>query len=646
MENLGFIRAAAVSPVLRTGNVSYNTDEIIRCAKEADLKNAGIIAFPELSTTGTGCGDLFFQEHLYKQNLEGLKKIIKASYSISASLVVGCYIRIENSFFNCAAVIHKGNLKGLVPAMYSENRCFADGIGMFDSDYYIYLFDEEVRVGNLIFLDDESELAFGVVTGNDIKAPISPAAEICLKGAHIIVNISHEAATVKNSENSINLFKYQSQINSCGMIYASSGICESTTDMVCNGQCLISEYGKLISEGETFSRKSNIIYGDIDFDTLRFRRSVSNFYLKNSIHSSDFTVNVTPLTFLPVSEKLLRNIRKNPFVPDDKNSLNQRCKEIFNIQTAALARRIEHTHADKVTIGISGGLDSTLALLVCVNAMKVLGKSSKDVVAITMPGFGTSDHTHDNAWIIMEKLGVDAREIPIGKAVDLHFNDIGHNPDLHDLTYENSQARERTQILMDVSGDEGGFVVGTGDLSELALGWCTYNGDHMSMYGVNADIPKTLVRLVVGWFADNLVDKISYGKDAPELKKALHDIMETPISPELLPPASDGSISQKTEERVGPYELNEFFLYYTVSCGMRPAKLYRIACSAFSDEYSNSTVKKWLYEFYRRFFSQQFKRNCIPDGPKIGSVSLSPRGSWIMPSDADAATWLEEVTAL
>ncbi len=646
MENLGFIRAAAISPMLKTGNVPYNVDEIIRCAKEADLNKAGIIAFPELSTTGACCGDMFFQEHLYRQNLEGLKRIIKASYSLSATLVVGCYIRRENSFYNCAAVIHKGDLKGIVPAMYGDGRCFADGIKTAEQDDFIGLFDEEVRFGNLIFLDDESDLAFGVVIGNEIKSPISPAAEICLKGAHIVINISHEAATVSNAENCINLFKYQSQTNGCAMIYAASGIYESTTDMVCNGQCLISECGKLISEGDRFIRKSNIIYGDIDFDTVRFRRNVNSFYLKSSIHSSDFSVNVTPLAFLPPSEKLFRTIRKNPFVPNDKNLLDHRCKEIFNIQTAALARRIEHTQARKITVGISGGLDSTLALLVSVSAMKLLGKSAENVVAITMPGFGTSDHTHDNAWIIMETLGADAREISIGKSVELHFNDIGHNPDLRDVTYENAQARERTQILMDVSNDEGGFVVGTGDLSELALGWCTYNGDHMSMYGVNADVPKTLVRLVVGWFADNMIDEITYGNNAPKLKKALHDIMETPISPELLPPENDGSISQKTEERVGPYELNEFFLYYTISCGMKPAKLYKIACSAFSDEYSDATIKKWLYEFYKRFFTQQFKRNCIPDGPKIGSVALSPRGSWIMPSDADASTWLEEVAAL
>ena len=390
---------------------------------------------------------------------------------------------------------------------------------------------------------------------------------------------------------------------------------------------------------------NNIVYGDIDFEMLRLRRNADILYKKTEILDAMMIADIAPVKLLSVNEKLLRKISCNPFVPEDKKVLDEHCKEIFNIQTVALARRIEHTHAKKITVGISGGLDSTLALLVSVNAMKLLGRPAGDVVAVTMPGFGTSDHTHDNAWIIMETLETDAREIPIGEAVAGHFRDINHDPELHDVTYENAQARERTQILMDLANKEGGFVIGTGDLSELALGWCTYNGDHMSMYSVNADVPKTLVRLVVGWFADNIVSD-EYCSDAPQLKKALYDIMETPISPELLPPDSNGNIAQKTEERVGPYELNEFFIYYMLRYGMRPAKLYQLAISAFDGKFDNTTIKKWLQEFYRRFFAQQFKRNCMPDGPRVGSVSLSPRGAWIMPSDVDVAIWLSEVNEL
>jgi NAD+ synthase (glutamine-hydrolysing) len=444
----------------------------------------------------------------------------------------------------------------------------------------------------------------------------------------------------------------ESAKNICGYVYASSGVHESTTDLVFGGHNLLAENGNLLSESALFERESNITYGDLDFEMIKFERTYGqNFEESTSAYCSRIDITRVPLAPIrlldSVKDKLIRKYQRNPFIPSDPSKVDQRCREIFNIQAAGLAKRMEHTHSKKAVVGISGGLDSTLALLVCAETFKLIGKESKDIIAVTMPGFGTTGKTYNNAQTIMKLLGADVREIPIRDAVLQHFKDISHDPSQHDVTYENSQARERTQILMDVANQEGGLVVGTGDLSEVALGWSTYNGDHMSMYGVNTSVPKTLVRFVIKWVMDHRLsgpgEEKGYSLDNELLRKTLQDIMDTPISPELLPPDESGEIAQKTEDTVGPYILHDFFMFYTIRFGMSPKKLLFIAKSTFAGEYSEEFIKKWLTVFYRRFFSQQFKRSCIPDGPKVGSVSLSPRGDWRMPSDADPAVWLKEL---
>jgi NAD+ synthase (glutamine-hydrolysing) len=440
--------------------------------------------------------------------------------------------------------------------------------------------------------------------------------------------------------------------NMCGYVYASSGVHESTTDLVFGGHNLIAENGNILAESALFDRKSSITYGDLDFDRIRFERSYGqNFEESTSAYCSRISLTKVPLSPVRMldadKDTLKRQYQKNPFVPADPATVNQRCREIFSIQAAGLAKRMEHTHSKKAVVGISGGLDSTLTLLVCAETFKLIGKDPKDIIAVTMPGFGTTGKTYNNAQTIMKLLGTDMREIPIREAVIQHFSDIGHDPAQHDVTYENSQARERTQILMDVANKEGGLVVGTGDLSEVALGWSTYNGDHMSMYGVNTSVPKTLVRFVIKWVMDHRLsgpdEEKGFSLDNSLLRHTLQDIMDTPISPELLPPDESGEIAQKTEDTVGPYILHDFFMFYTIRFGMSPKKLLYIAKATFADDYTEEFIKKWLVVFFRRFFSQQFKRSCIPDGPKVGSVSLSPRGDWRMPSDADSSEWLKEL---
>lgn len=659
MNKIGLVRAAAVTPILKVANPDFNTEEIIKCAKEADKNGAGIILFPELCISGYSCGDLFYQEFLYTKSMDGLKKITEATKKLSAVVVVGFYVRLENNLFNCAAFLQDGKIRGVVPKMFLPNykefyeaRWFASGNRIAESIKSIRLLGDEVPFGHLMFVDEENDLKLGIEVCEDLWVPITPGSFLALNGAHILLNPSASNETVAKSEYRRNLVSIESAKNFCGYVYASAGVHESTTDLVFGGHNLIAENGNILSESPLFERESHITYGDLDYERIRFERSYGqNFEEATSAYSSRagiMKVAISPVRLLDINKDTLRRrYQKNPFVPSDPATVDQRCREIFSIQSAGLAKRMEHTHSKKAVIGISGGLDSTLALLVCAETFKLIGKDPKDIIAVTMPGFGTTGKTYNNAQTIMKLLGADMREISIHDAVTQHFRDIGHDPSRHDITFENSQARERTQILMDIANKEGGLVVGTGDLSEVALGWSTYNGDHMSMYGVNASVPKTLVKFVIKWVMEHRLsgndEDRSYSLDNELLRKTLQDIMDTPISPELLPPDETGEIAQKTEDTVGPYILHDFFMFYTIRFGMAPKKLLYIAKSTFADEYSEDFVRKWLIVFYRRFFSQQFKRSCIPDGPKVGSVSLSPRGDWRMPSDAEPSEWLREL---
>lgn len=659
MEKIGLVRTACVTPKIKIANPEYNAGEILACLKEADENGAGIVLFPELCITGYTCADLFYQEFLYRKAMQYLKIIAEETRKCRALAIVGFYMKVENNYYNCAALMQGGLIKGIVPKMFMPNakefyeaRWFASGIKIASDINSVRLFDYDIPFGHLIFNDSENDLKLGIEICEDLWVPISPGAHLALNGAQIIFNPSASNEMVGKADYRKNLVLQESAKSICGYVYASSGVHESTTDLVFGGDALIAENGTLLAEGKRFSRENAITYGDIDYERIKFERTYGqNFEECTSAYSSRYLfteVALSPIRVLDTdSDSLMRTYPKNPFVPNNLSKVNDRCKEIFSIQTAGLAKRLEHTRTEKVLVGISGGLDSTLTLLVCIETFKLLKKDPKNIVAITMPGFGTTGKTYANAMTIMSLLGADVREISIKDAVLQHFKDIGHDPSVHDITYENAQARERTQILMDVANKEHGLVVGTGDLSEIALGWSTYNGDHMSMYSVNASIPKTLVRFVIKWVMENRLSgpdaDEGFSKDNALLKTTLQAIMDTPISPELLPPDGDDQILQMTEDSVGPYILHDFFIFYTLRYGMSPGKLLFIAKSAFVEDYSEDTIKKWLTLFYRRFFSQQFKRSCLPDGPKVGSVSLSPRGDWRMPSDADSYAWLEEL---
>lgn len=660
MSNIGLVRVIAASPKLKVANTDYNTAQIIDAMKWADSEkaNAGIVLFPELCITGYTCADLFYQTHLYEKNLEGLQTIIQASSDLNIGTIVGFYLKIKGNLYNCAAFIQKGKLKGIVPKMFIpnykefyEDRWFSSGVDISLEITSVPLFGEDIPFGNIIFRDDVSGFGLGIEICEDLWVPITPGAALALNGADIIFNPSASNETVGKSDYRKSLVTAESAKNVCGYVYASAGVHESTTDLVFSGHTMILENGVLISEGSMFQQNETYLIGDIDFHRIQFERSHGQTFSHSvsafNLRGGTITVNLDPIRLVDTSMPIVRPYEKNPFVPANPATVDARCREIFSIQTAGLAKRIEHSHSKKSVVGISGGLDSTLALLVVAQTHKLLGIPAEDILAITMPGFGTTGKTYNNALTIMKLLGAEIREVPIGESVLKHFEDIGHDKNVHNLTYENCQARERTQILMDVANKEGGIVIGTGDLSELALGWCTYNGDHMSMYGVNVGIPKTLVKFVVKWVMDHKLSGPSedqtFSSDNALLKKTLQDILDTPISPELLPPDENGDIAQKTEDSVGPYVLHDFFIYHTIRHGMPPKKLLYIAAQVFADEYSEEFIKKWLITFYRRFFSQQFKRSCLPDGPKVGSVSLSPRGDWRMPSDADPSIWLSEL---
>ncbi|MCR5468782.1 MAG: NAD(+) synthase [Lachnospiraceae bacterium] len=632
----GFVKVAAVTPKVKVADVDFNCDEIISEMKKVAKEGAKVIVFPELCITGYTCGDLFLHDTLLGSAKEGLKKIVKATKSLDAIVFVGLPVDYKNSLYNVAAAVSHGEVLGLVPKIYLPNynefyeaRYFASGA---DIDGVVPLWkDEEVTISSeqIFVCEDMPELKIGCEICEDLWTPEPPSISLVKSGATVIVNLSASDELTGKDTYRKNLVSGQSGRLICGYIYASAGDGESTQDVVYGGHNIIAENGSVLAESKRFT--NNAIISEIDIKKIiTDRRRMTTFFSEDEDWLTEFNLKVS-------DTKLTRYIDKTPFVPSDKLHREKRCDEILMIQSMGLKKRLEHTGCKNAVIGISGGLDSTLALLVTVRAFDILGLDRKGITAVTMPGFGTTDRTYDNAVSLIKALGATFKEVSITASVNQHFSDIGQDPLNHDVTYENSQARERTQILMDIANMKNGLVIGTGDLSELALGWATYNGDHMSMYGVNASVPKTLVRHLVRYYADTTYDK--------KLSKVLLDVLDTPVSPELLPP-EDGKISQKTEDIVGPYELHDFFLYNMLRQGFGPSKIYRLACEAWEDTYDKETILKWLTIFTRRFFAQQFKRSCLPDGPKVGSVAVSPRGDLRMPSDASSAVWMSELEKL
>ena len=635
--NYGFIKTATAIPDCKVADCLYNSGQIIELLQEANRQEIEIIVFPELCITGYTCGDLFGQPLLLDEAEAALSRIVNATRQTKALAIVGCPLRQDNRLFNTAVVIGNGTIYGIVPKSFLPNYkefyekrwfCQAD-----ETDKgSITCCNMEVPFGpRLLFTSGKVSLA--VELCEDLWVAIPPASYHSLHGANIIANLSASNDLVGKHNYLRQLITQQSARTVSAYLYASAGPGESSTDVVFGGNGIIAENGIILAESRRFSDSPQLTISEIDIERLMCER-LGNTGFTDCIDKNSYRTIPIELPHYSIT-RLSRKIDPHPFIPHIEQLLNERCEEIFNIQVSGLVKRLKHTNAKTAVVGISGGLDSTLALLVAVRAFDRLNLSRKQIQGITMPGFGTTDRTYNNALDLMYSLGVTIQEIGIEKACLQHFKDIGHDVSVHDVTYENSQARERTQILMDIANQSNGLVIGTGDLSELALGWATYNGDHMSMYGVNGSIPKTLVKYLVEWVANHKVD------DASRL--TLLDIVDTPISPELIPADENGNIKQKTEDLVGPYELHDFFLYHFLRFGSHPSKIYFLAQKAFAGIYDNATVKKWLYTFCRRFFQQQFKRSCLPDGPKVGSVSLSPRGDWRMPSDAVSRLWLEEI---
>ncbi len=656
MKNYGFTTVAAAVPAMKLADTHYNSCEIVEMIKKADAGSAEIVCLPELCITGYSCQDLFRSRTLLDNAKDALEYILEQTGTLDIIAIVGMPLEVGDMLLNCAIVIQHGKVMGVVAKTYLpdynefyEKRWFVSACDF--NPTRIFIANEYIEVSNepQIFVTS-SGVRFGVEICEDIWAPTPPSNNLTTAGAEIVFNISASNSLAGKYAYLKSLISQQSARTICGYVYASSGFGESTQDVVFSGNALIYENGKLIASGERFSLEPQLVINQIDVERLRAERRNNTTFTTacrngharlvqmDDVKESDFCI--------------LRQINPLPFVPT-LDEIIEGCDEIINIQTSALARRLVHTNCKTIIIGISGGLDSTLALLVCVKTFDRLGFDRKGIIGVTMPGFGTSNRTHNNASDLMESFGITSLDINIAKSVTQHLEDIGHDINDHNVTYENAQARERTQILMDLSNKYGGMVLGTGTLSELALGWCTYNGDHMSMYAVNASIPKTLIRHLIRRFADIF--------DNEKIRETLLDIIDTPISPELLPTNTDGKIAQKTEDIVGPYELHDFFLYYFVRFGFRPEKIYMLACAAFGEKsvnseerqiarrlsgaepikYNDKTIKYWLTTFFRRFFNQQFKRSCLPDGPKVGSISLSPRGDWRMPSDAASVIWLK-----
>ncbi len=641
----GFITVAAAIPSVKVADCDYNEKQLESLIAQAEGKGVEIIVFPELCITGYTCQDLFGQQLLLEEAEKAVLKLLDFTRSLDIIAIVGLPVICGDLLLNCAAVIQKGDLLSLIPKTYLPNysefyekRWFASAQDLDDTDLPFAGKTMHVTAEPTLFRTCDG-VHFGVEICEDVWAPAPPSNHLALSGAELIFNLSASDELIGKHDYLKSVLAQQSARTMTGYVYSGCGYGESTQDVVYGGNAMIYENGKLLVEADRFSMEPQMMITQIDVEKLRTERRTNSTYV-NAQHSYSAKI-INAHGIQPRDFQLIREIDAHPFIPKTAD-MKQSCEEIFSIQVMGLAKRIEHTHSKKVIVGISGGLDSTLALLVCVKTFDKLKMDRKGIVGVTMPGFGTTDRTYNNAINLMKSLGITLMEISIAKAVTQHFKDIGHDAAVHDVTYENSQARERTQILMDLSNQLGGLVVGTGDLSELALGWATYNGDHMSMYGVNASVPKTLIQYLVRYVAE--VERKE--KDDQKTYEILMDVVDTPISPELIPADENGNIKQKTEDLVGPYELHDFFLYYFLRFGFRPQKIFLLAQHAFKGSYDDETIKKWLTTFLRRFFAQQFKRSCLPDGPKVGSVSLSPRGDWRMPTDASSAMWLKECEML
>lgn len=626
--NYGFIRVAAAVPELKVADCNYNVSKIIEMVKEADDKQVQAVCFPELSITGYTCADLFFQQQLLNEAEKALHELQLATLNTNCVVMVGLPLQLKNQLFNVAAVLQKGKLLGFVPKTnlpnnneFYEKRWFAPASSTNETS--VIWHNEKVPFGTQL-LFSTTAFSFAIELCEDLWVPIPPSSQHVLHGAELIFNLSATNELIGKHSYLRQLIEQQSARCNAGYIYASAGWGESTTDVVYAGNGLIAENGKIVASSERFQHNKQLIITEIDVQKLHAERMRNTNFCNAKTSQTYQTVTFETVNFEPTT--LHRTFDMHPFVPAIVNR-DSSCEEIFSIQMGGLSKRWKHTNAQTLVLGISGGLDSTLALLVCVKTADKLGLNRKQIVGITMPGFGTTNRTYTNALSLMKSLGITVKEIPIKEACLQHFKDIDHNPETHDVTYENTQARERTQILMDYANKHNGIVIGTGDLSELALGWATYNGDHMSMYAVNTGIPKTLVRYLVNW-ASHQLDAFS--------EIILQDVLDTPVSPELLPANDKGEIAQKTEDLVGPYELHDFFLYYLVRFGFSARKIFFLAKNSFEERYSPEEIEKWLKIFMHRFFQQQFKRSCMPDGPKVGSINLSPRGDWRMPSDAIA----------
>lgn len=635
MKNFGFVKVAAAVPVVEPANCAANANNIISLINQAQAQKVEIVCFPELSITGYTCADLFHNSLLISNAEKALQEIAAASKSTNCLISVGLPLAVGNSLFNCAALIFKGEVLAVIPKTFRPNynefyeqRWFASAFHAQQQE--IELFGKKTPFGTDIIVDFNG-VKLGVELCEDLWTPIPPSSLHCLAGAEIILNLSASNATIGKNDYRKQLVSQQSARCVAGMVYASAGFGESSTDLLFAGSAMIAENGSLLAESTRFTMEPQLIISEIDVERLRHDRHKNQAFmegLKPLKTERNYRFIKAEGEVAPF--EITRYIDPMPFVPQGK-TLTERCEEIINIQSTALVVRLAHTRIKSVVVGISGGLDSTLALLVCVRAFDKLRLSRKGIIGITMPGFGTTSRTKSNAEVMMDELGVTSYCISIADACRQHFKDINHDPNVTDVTYENTQARERTQILMDMSNKHNALVIGTGDMSELALGWATYNGDHMSMYAVNTGVPKTLVRHLVQWYADYEAE--------PRVKEVLIDVIDTPISPELLPADEQGNIAQKTEDLVGPYELHDFFLYYMLRFGFSTEKIKILALKAFEGRYSEETISHWLKTFMRRFFNQQFKRSCMPDGPKVGSINLSPRGDWRMPSDASSAEW-------
>lgn len=635
LKKQGFVRVGAVVPKLKVADTEFNCNEIIKQIEIASNNKIQIAVFPELCITGYTCQDLFEQDTLLEESEKALNKILDYTNKLDIICIIGMPIKSENQLFNTAVVVQKGKILGIVPKTFIPNygefyekRWFASSKNANKKE--IEILGKKVPFGiDLLFKDKENnEICFGIEICEDIWAVEQPSNKLALLGANVIFNLSASNEVIGKKEYRRELVKMQSAKTISGYVYCSSGVNESTSDLVFSGESMIFENGSCLANNERFDFESNMIFTEIDTKRLVNDRRKNISFMGNPV---DLEYREIEINIPDNIDNLTREYSKTPFVPEDKKKISEICEEILNIQSYGLAKRLLHTNINKTVIGISGGLDSTLAFLVIIKAYEILNIPKENIIAITMPGFGTTSRTHNNSMKLINEYGATFREINITKSSLQHFEDIGHDKNIKDVTYENAQARERTKILMNIANKENGLVVGTGDLSELALGWCTYNGDHMSMYAVNASIPKTLVKYIIKWVADNSKE---------ECKNIINDILDTPISPELLPPDEKGNIEQKTEEQVGPYILHDFFLYHFLRYGAEPKKIYILACKTFKQDFKEEEIKHWLQVFIKRFFTQQFKRNCMPDGPKVGTVSLSPRGDLRMPSDASYNIWL------